>query len=182
MPRCRGRVELEDLRLRIGRRERDTALVESLAKARNVAPGYKGTPNRAASGATVATKPSLGGGGTSAARERTRSSSRCALYADPVAFWSDAVAKSAQKARPRTSLGRTYIAAGDLDQAMEQFRFALTLDRLDRAAQENLLFTWEPATRLDAPPGGLKVGNTPWTGRRRDNLPDASMTGMCPIP
>jgi hypothetical protein len=40
----------------------------------------------------------------------------------------------------------------------------------------------ELATRLDAPPGGLKVGNTPWTGRRRGNLPDASMTGTCPIP
>jgi tetratricopeptide (TPR) repeat protein len=76
---------------------------------------------------------------------------RNALYADPVAFWSDAVAKSPQKARPRTNLGRAYIAAGDLDQAMEQFRIALTLDRLDRAAQESLLFTWELATRFDAP-------------------------------
>jgi hypothetical protein len=79
---------------------------------------------------------------------------RNVLYADPVAFWSDAVAKSPQKARPRTNLGRAYLAAGDLDQAMAQFRMALALDRLDRAAQESLLSTWELATRLHAPPSG----------------------------
>jgi len=73
--------------------------------------------------------------------------SRNALYADPVAFWSDAVAKSPHKARPHTNLGQAWYEAGDLERALEQFRIALALDPLDRVAQQNLLQTWNRITQ-----------------------------------
>ena len=76
--------------------------------------------------------------------------SRNAVYADPVAFWSDAVAKSPLKARPHANLGRAWYMAGDLDRALEQFRIALALDPLDPAAQQNLLQTWTLKTQLGA--------------------------------
>jgi hypothetical protein len=76
--------------------------------------------------------------------------SRNALYADPVAFWSDAVDKSPLKARPHVHLGHAWFVAGDLDRAIEQFRTALALDPLDRAAQQSLLQAWTQLTRLEA--------------------------------
>ena len=73
--------------------------------------------------------------------------SRNAVYADPVVFWSDAVAKSPHKARPHANLGVALSVAGDLERAIEQFRIALALDPLDPMAQRNLLETWNRATR-----------------------------------
>ena len=67
---------------------------------------------------------------------------RNALYADPVAFWSDAVGKSPRKARPHTNLGHAWFVAGDLDKAIREFRLALALDPLDPVAQRNLLEAW----------------------------------------
>jgi protein O-mannosyl-transferase len=67
---------------------------------------------------------------------------RNALYADPVAFWSDAVGKSPRKARAHTNLGHACFVAGDLDRAIREFRLALALDPLDPVAQRNLLEAW----------------------------------------
>lgn len=76
--------------------------------------------------------------------------SRNAVYADPVAFWSDAVAKSPRKARPHANLGRAWVIAGEPDRALEQFRIALALDPLDKGAQQNLLETWTLTTQPGA--------------------------------
>jgi tetratricopeptide (TPR) repeat protein len=73
--------------------------------------------------------------------------SRNALYADPVAFWSDAVGKSPRKARPHTNLGHAWFVAGDVDRAIREFRLALALDPLDSVAQQNLLEAWTLKTR-----------------------------------
>lgn len=73
--------------------------------------------------------------------------SRNALYADPVAFWSDAVDKSPRKARPHTNLGHAWFVSGDVDRAIREFRLALALDPLDRVAQQNLLEAWTFKTR-----------------------------------
>jgi tetratricopeptide (TPR) repeat protein len=73
--------------------------------------------------------------------------SRNALYADPVAFWSDATAKSPRKARPHTNLGHAWFVAGDLDSAIREFRLALALDPLDSVAQQNLLEAWTLKTQ-----------------------------------
>ncbi len=73
--------------------------------------------------------------------------SRNALYADPVAFWSDAVGKSPRKARPHTNLGHAWFVAGDLDRAIREFRLALALDPLDQVAQRNLLEAWKLKTQ-----------------------------------
>jgi tetratricopeptide (TPR) repeat protein len=78
--------------------------------------------------------------------------SRNAVYADPVVFWSDAVAKSPHKARPHANLGIALYVAGDLERAIEQFRIALALDPLDQRSQQNLLDTWKRLTRTAAPP------------------------------
>lgn len=76
--------------------------------------------------------------------------SRNALYGDAVTFWSDAVAKSPRKARPHTNLGQAWFMAGDLDQSIQQFRVALTLDPLDAVAQRNLLEAWTRKTQSGA--------------------------------
>jgi hypothetical protein len=76
--------------------------------------------------------------------------SRNAIYADPVAFWSDAVAKSPYKSRPHANLGEVLYVAGDLERAIEQFRIALIQDPLDRVAQRNLLETWNRITQPSA--------------------------------
>ena len=75
--------------------------------------------------------------------------SRNALYADPVAFWSDAVGKSPRKARPHTNLGHALFEAGDLDGAIREFRLALALDPVDPVAQRNLLEAWKLKTQPD---------------------------------
>ena len=73
--------------------------------------------------------------------------SRNAVYADPVAFWADAIAKSPHKSRPHANLGVAFYVAGDLERAIEQFRIALALDPLDPVAQQNLLDTWNRITQ-----------------------------------
>ena len=68
---------------------------------------------------------------------------RNALYADPAAFWSDAVQKSPRKARPHTNLGIAWIRVSELDRAIAEFRIALSLDPLDPVAQRGLLEAWK---------------------------------------
>ena len=68
---------------------------------------------------------------------------RNALYADPVAFWSDAVEKSPRKARPHTNLGIAWLRVSELDRAIEEFRIALSLEPLDAVAQRHLLEAWK---------------------------------------
>ena len=75
---------------------------------------------------------------------------RNAVYADPIAFWSDAVDKSPLKARPHAHLGRAWAVTGELDRAIEQFRIALELDRFDKSAQDNLLEVWTRKTQAGA--------------------------------
>ena len=65
------------------------------------------------------------------------------LYADPVLFWSDAVRKSPDKARPHTNLGHAWFEAGQIDRALDEFRAALALDPFDPVAQRNLLEAWK---------------------------------------
>lgn len=67
---------------------------------------------------------------------------RNALYADPVAFWSDAARKAPGKARPHVNLGHAYYQAGAYDRAIDEFRLALALDRDNPVAQANLLAAW----------------------------------------
>ncbi len=67
---------------------------------------------------------------------------RNALYADPVAFWSDAVRKAPAKARAHINLGHAYYQQGAYDRAIDEFRIALTLDRDSPVAQANLLAAW----------------------------------------
>lgn len=63
---------------------------------------------------------------------------RNALYQDPVLLWSDAVQKSPHKARPHNNLGHAYALRKDWEQAIEEFRVALTLKPDYSLAQENL--------------------------------------------
>ena len=77
----------------------------------------------------------------------TATLARNALYADPIVFWSDAVAKSPEKARPRVNLGHAYYLAGDVERAIEQFRIALTLDRDNPVAQANMRAAWALKSR-----------------------------------
>ncbi len=63
---------------------------------------------------------------------------RNVLYHDPVLFWSDAAAKSPQKARPHNNLGHSYAEQGNWDQAIDEFRIAAKLDPNYVLAQDNL--------------------------------------------
>lgn len=60
------------------------------------------------------------------------------LYHDPVLLWSDAVAKSPLKARPHNNLGHALAVKGKWDQAITEFRTAVTLDPNYALAQDNL--------------------------------------------
>ncbi len=64
------------------------------------------------------------------------------LYADPVAFWEDAVRKSPRKARPHTNYGYALYRAGQTDRAIREFRAALAIDPDDPDAQRNLRRAW----------------------------------------
>jgi tetratricopeptide (TPR) repeat protein len=79
------------------------------------------------------------------------------IYSDPVLFWSDAVRKSAAKARPHTNLGQAWFEAGQVDRALDEFRAALALDPFDPVAQRNLLEAW----RHKAGPHLRTNGQTP---------------------
>ena len=61
------------------------------------------------------------------------------LYQDRFLLWSDAVAKSPNKARPHNNLGRAYALQGDWDRAIEEFRTAARLDPDFIIARQNLL-------------------------------------------
>jgi tetratricopeptide (TPR) repeat protein len=67
---------------------------------------------------------------------------RNALYADPIAFWTDAVAKAPGSSSAHVNLGHAHYLAGDLDAALAQFRAALALDRNNAVAHANFLATW----------------------------------------
>ena len=73
---------------------------------------------------------------------------RNALYADPVALWSDAVAKAPASAVARVNLGYVRYERGDLDGAIADFRAALALDRDNPVAHANLVSAWR--LRADA--------------------------------
>lgn len=57
-----------------------------------------------------------------------RTHARAALYADPVALWSDAVAKTPERSRPWLNLGVELMLADHLDPAARAFERALALD------------------------------------------------------
>lgn len=60
------------------------------------------------------------------------------LYHDRLLLWSDAVAKSPNKARPHNNLGYAYALRDDWDRAIEEFRTAARLDPDFILAQQNL--------------------------------------------
>lgn len=60
------------------------------------------------------------------------------IYRDQLSFWSDAVHKSPNKARPHNNLGHAYALRGDWEQAIEEFRTAARLDPNHALAQKNL--------------------------------------------
>lgn len=60
------------------------------------------------------------------------------LYQDQLLLWSDAVAKSSNKARPHNNLGYAYALHGDWDRAIDEFRTAARLDPDFILAQQNL--------------------------------------------
>ncbi|HSA62060.1 MAG TPA: tetratricopeptide repeat protein [Nitrospiraceae bacterium] len=60
------------------------------------------------------------------------------LYQDRLLLWSDAVAKSPNKARPHNNLGYAYALRDDWDHAIEEFRMAARLDPDFILAQQNL--------------------------------------------
>jgi tetratricopeptide (TPR) repeat protein len=60
------------------------------------------------------------------------------LYQDRLLLWSDAVAKSPNKARPHNNLGYAYALRDDWDHAIEEFRTAARLDPDFFLAQQNL--------------------------------------------
>lgn len=60
------------------------------------------------------------------------------LYQDRLLLWSDAVAKSPNKARPHNNLGYAYALRDDWDRAIEEFRTAARLDPDFIIAQQNL--------------------------------------------
>jgi Flp pilus assembly protein TadD len=71
---------------------------------------------------------------------------RNAVYATPIAFWSDATRKSPAKARPHVNLSHAYYVAGDFDRAIAEARMALAIDRNNPVAQANLLAAWRRKT------------------------------------
>jgi hypothetical protein len=76
------------------------------------------------------------------------------LYADPVAFWSDAVQKAPAKARPHVNLGHAYYVSDNFDGAIAECRIALAIDRDDVYAQATLRAAWRrksEAERLRPP-------------------------------
>jgi hypothetical protein len=76
---------------------------------------------------------------------------RNAIYADPIAFWSDAVQKAPAKARPHVNLGHAYYLADDFDRAIAESRIALAIDRDDRFAQATLRAAWRRKNEADRP-------------------------------
>jgi tetratricopeptide (TPR) repeat protein len=87
---------------------------------------------------------------------------RNSVYADQVAFWSDAASKSPRKARAHNNAGYAYQLAGDFDRAIDHFRTALSLKPDFAIAQENLRLAWEQKkSRIDpnGPPAARRNRN-----------------------
>ena len=75
------------------------------------------------------------------------------VYADQVAFWSDAAGKSPRKARAHNNAGYAYHLAGDFDRAIEHYRTALSLNPDSEIARENLRQVWAmKKNRIDRRP------------------------------
>jgi tetratricopeptide (TPR) repeat protein len=111
---------------------------------------------------------------------------RNALYADPVALWRDAVAKSPGKARPHANLGWSLEVAGRLDAAIVEYRIALRLDPADAVTREHLQRAWERKRRLaveDAPTHlNAPVRRPADRGRTPDRRPRAPRSTGVPCP
>ena len=72
---------------------------------------------------------------------------RNALWADPVALWSDAVAKSPRKSRAHDNLGYALEMRGELEGAMREYRHALELEPTNMRAWKNLRRVWDATAR-----------------------------------
>jgi hypothetical protein len=77
---------------------------------------------------TAAARGGLLLGAATLAALATAGASRAALYADPVALWSDAAAKAPQRSRPLLNLGVQLLLKDRLDPAESAFRKALALE------------------------------------------------------
>jgi len=75
--------------------------------------------------------------GALATRERNR------VWADPVALWSDAAAKSPNKARVHANLGQALFQRGDIDGALREYRRAVELEPATTQLRDNLFRAWE---------------------------------------
>ncbi|HWX53890.1 MAG TPA: tetratricopeptide repeat protein [Verrucomicrobiae bacterium] len=64
------------------------------------------------------------------------------VYQSQLSLWKDTVSKSPRKPRAHNNLGYAYYVLGDVDHAIDEFRFALSLDRDYRDAQQNLRKAW----------------------------------------
>jgi tetratricopeptide (TPR) repeat protein len=71
------------------------------------------------------------------------------VWADGVTLWSDAVAKSPDKARPQYNLGQALVASGDLKGAIRHYQRAVEVDPGWVRAYNNLGATLEAAGRYD---------------------------------
>ena len=61
--------------------------------------------------------------------------SRNRIYRDQLSFWTDATRKSPRKPRAHNNLGYAYYLRGNFARAIEEFRFALSLDHDYQDAQ-----------------------------------------------
>jgi tetratricopeptide (TPR) repeat protein len=68
--------------------------------------------------------------------------SRNRIYRDQLTLWTDAARKSPRKPRAHNNRGYAYYLRGDFPHAIEEFRFALSLDRDYQDAQQNLRNAW----------------------------------------
>lgn len=75
----------------------------------------------------------------------TATAERSKLWSDPVALWSDAVAKSPGSSRAHNNLGYSLERRGDLEGAIREYRQALKLRPGNEQAWSNLRRAWDAA-------------------------------------
>ena len=75
----------------------------------------------------------------------TATAERSKLWSDPVALWSDAVAKSPGSSRAHNNLGYSLELRGDLEGAIREYRQALKLRPGNEQAWRNLRRAWNAA-------------------------------------
>jgi protein O-mannosyl-transferase len=75
----------------------------------------------------------------------TKAAERTQLWSDPVALWSDAVAKSPGSSRAHNNLGYSLERRGDLEGAIREYRLALKLRPGNEQAWNNLRRAWAAA-------------------------------------